>query len=109
VRRAALLLGACALLSGVSGAAPVAEGLVIAPGAALVTRHCTVCHGARLVMQNSADRDGWLNTIRWMQETQGLWPLGDDEAPILDYLAEYYGPKTAGRRAPLPPSLLPGD
>ena len=74
-----------------------------------MTRHCTVCHGARLVMQNRADRGGWLSMIRWMQETQGLWPLGDAEAPILDYLAEHYGPQPAGRRAPLPPSLLPGD
>ncbi|MEQ8261957.1 hypothetical protein [Pseudohaliea sp.] len=102
-------LALCLLLPLVAAAedAPLAEGLVVAPGAALVSRHCTVCHGARLVIQNRADRAGWQTMIRWMQETQGLWPLGDDEEPILDYLAAHYGPTPQGRRAPLPPALLP--
>jgi hypothetical protein len=45
--------------------------------------------------------------IRWMQDTQGLWPLGEDEDLVLDYLAANYGPLSAGRRRPLPASLLP--
>jgi hypothetical protein len=45
--------------------------------------------------------------IRWMQETQGLWPLGENEVPVLDYLATNYGPVNVGRRRPLPPGLLP--
>jgi hypothetical protein len=102
-------LALCLLLPLMAAAeeAPLAEGLVVAPGAALVSRHCTVCHGARLVIQNRADRAGWRTMIRWMQETQGLWPLGDDEEPILDYLAAHYGPTSQSRRAPLPPALLP--
>jgi hypothetical protein len=53
------------------------------------------------VAQNRADRDGWLQMIRWMQDTQNLWPLGEAEPVILDYLAENYGPLPRGRRAPL--------
>jgi hypothetical protein len=45
--------------------------------------------------------------IRWMQDTQGLWSLGDNEPLVLDYLAQHYGPFAVGRRPPLPPELLP--
>ena len=34
--------------------------------------------------------------IRWMQETQGLWPLGEDEDRVLNYLAANYGPLIGG-------------
>lgn len=78
-----------------------ATGLVIAPGYEQVKAQCTACHSGRLVAQNRADRDGWLQMIRWMQATQNLWPLGEAEAPILDYLATHYGPLPRGRRAPL--------
>jgi hypothetical protein len=83
--------------------------LVIAPGFELVSVHCTVCHSARLIIQNRADRAGWQAMIIWMQEKQGLWPLGDQETVILDYLATNYGAKTAGRRRPLAPELLPPE
>ncbi len=82
-------------------------GLVMAPGFELVSTQCVVCHSARLITQNRADREGWLAMIRWMQETQGLWPLGEQESVVLDYLAANYGPQPTGRRRPLPPSLLP--
>ena len=37
-----------------------------------------------------------------MQESQGLWDLGENEPIILDYLAEYYAPEErASRRQPL--------
>ena len=75
--------------------------LVVADGYAQVKAQCTACHSGRLVAQNRADREGWQQMIRWMQETQGLWPLGDAEPVILDYLAEHYGPIARGRRAPL--------
>lgn len=90
-------------------AAPVDEktGLAVAPGFELVSVHCTVCHSARLVTQNRSDRKGWEAMIRWMQETQGLWPLGESEALILDYLADNYGPLQVGRRKPLTGDLLP--
>jgi len=82
-------------------------GLAVAPGFEVVSTQCTVCHSARLITQNRADRDGWLAMIRWMQDTQGLWPLGDDEGQLLDYLSVNYGPLSVGRRRPLPPELLP--
>ena len=84
------------------------SGLIIAPGFEVVSVQCTVCHSGRLVAQNRADREGWLAMIRWMQETQGLWLLGEQEELILDYLATHYGPATVvGRRRILSPELLP--
>lgn len=80
--------------------------LVEAPGVAAVERHCTACHSAMLVAQNHATRDGWEKLIRWMQSSQGLWPLGEDESVILDYLAENYGPLEQQRRPALPDNLL---
>ena len=83
------------------------SGLALAPGFEVVSAQCTVCHSARLITQNRADRSGWLAMIRWMQDTQGLWSLGDSEGQVLDYLSVNYGPLSAGRRRPLPPELLP--
>ncbi|MFM1875208.1 MAG: hypothetical protein RL266_945 [Bacteroidota bacterium] len=67
----------------------------------LVINNCTSCHSAQMVTQNRATREGWLTMIRWMQETQNLWDLGEAEPLILDYLAKYYAPEKAGRRQPL--------
>lgn len=76
-------------------------GLVYAPGFPLVRGNCTTCHSAALIVQNRATREGWEGMIRWMQETQGLHELGEDEGVILDYLAEHYAPVEVGRRANL--------
>ncbi len=76
-------------------------GLIAAAGWETVRASCTACHSAKLVTQNRATRDGWKTMIRWMQETQGLWELGDQEAVILDYLAANYAPEEASRRANL--------
>jgi len=76
-------------------------GLIAAEGWETVRATCTACHSAKLVTQNKATREGWKSMIRWMQETQGLWELGDQEAIILDYLAEHYAPEEASRRANL--------
>ncbi|MCF8465691.1 MAG: monoheme cytochrome C [Flavobacteriales bacterium] len=67
----------------------------------LVIANCTSCHSAKMVTQNRATRDGWKTMIKWMQETQNLWELGESEPLILDYLAKYYAPEKAGRRQPL--------
>lgn len=79
----------------------VATGLVYAEGFDLVRATCTGCHSAQLITQNRATRSGWESMIRWMQRTQGLWELGSQEAPILDYLAAHYAPSEVGRRANL--------
>lgn len=67
----------------------------------LVIANCTSCHSAKMVTQNRATRDGWKSMIRWMQETQNLWDLGENEDAILDYLAKHYAPKKQGRRQAL--------
>ncbi len=73
----------------------------VGDGAALAQKHCTSCHSADLVTQNRMDAAGWEATIRWMQETQNLWDLGEDEDPLIEYLAKNYAPQFEGRRKPL--------
>jgi len=75
-----------------------ATGLVIDDALPLVIGNCTACHSAKLITQNRASREGWKNMIVWMQETQKLWDLGENEDQILDYLAEHYAPEAEGRR-----------
>ena len=77
------------------------SGLVIGPGFNLVKTNCLGCHSGKLIIQNRASRATWKETIVWMQETQNLWDLGENEAKILDYLAEHYAPGESGRRLPL--------
>lgn len=77
------------------------NGLVDAPGHNLVFSQCSGCHSLKLVTQNRATRDGWKNMIVWMQETQNLWDLGENEDKVLDYLSTYYAPTKQGRRANL--------
>lgn len=77
------------------------SGLVIDQNFELVRGQCTACHSAKLITQSSASREGWEQMIRWMQQKQGLWDLGPNESPILDYLTTHYGIKKKGRRTPL--------
>ncbi|NAS30612.1 monoheme cytochrome C [Flavobacteriaceae bacterium R38] len=67
-------------------------------GLPIVIEACTACHSAKLVTQNRATREGWIGMIRWMQQTQNLWDLGEDEEAIVKYLATYYAPEQKGRR-----------
>ena len=77
-------------------------GLKIDKGVMTVTAHCTGCHSSKLITNFHSDRNGWLEKIRWMQKTQKLWQLGDDEAVILDYLSKNYPPLVKfERREPL--------
>lgn len=76
----------------------IATGLIAANGFKLVKQQCLGCHSAKLITQNRMNRATWKETIEWMQATQGLWDLGQNEAPILDYLAINYAPKKVGRR-----------
>ena len=83
-------------------------GLVIDDGWQLVRIHCGGCHSHALVTGQRADRQTWLDMIRWMQATQNLWQFdAATESGILDYLARNYPPQPNRRRAPIPPSLLP--
>ncbi len=83
-------------------------GLVIAPGWETVKNNCEACHSLKLVTSQRADRRTWLDTIRWMQETQNLWSFtAETEILIIDYLAKNYAPDSKQRRASLPPHLMP--
>ena len=77
----------------------VKSGLAFDENFQLVRGVCTACHSAKLVTQNRATREGWKEMIIWMQATQGLQDLGENEKPILDYLAKHYAPEALGRRA----------
>ena len=79
----------------------VASGLIAAEGFELVNQNCGNCHSYKLVTQNRNTKEGWLETIRWMQETQKLWDLGENEDPLLNYLSTNYGPEETGRRKQL--------
>jgi len=67
----------------------------------LVVNNCTNCHSAKLVTQNKMSAERWDATIRWMQETQNLWDLGENQKPIVDYLVTNYPPTEKGRRTVL--------
>lgn len=79
----------------------VESGFVAAGEYLLVKQTCTSCHSAQLVLQNRATREGWEEMIRWMQATQNLPDLGENEDKVLDYLAKHYAPEYKGRRANL--------
>ena len=104
-----ILVGLC-LLMPVAFAAEfdAASGLIKAPGWEIVRANCGGCHSHALVIQQRADRQTWLDMIRWMQASQNLWQFPPDtEAQILDYLAANSSPQPNRRRAPIPPSLMP--
>lgn len=76
----------------------VRTGLKEADGLMAVVNNCTNCHSAKLVTQNRMNEERWIATIRWMQETQNLWDLGNNEEIIVDYLVTNYPPQKKGRR-----------
>jgi nitrate reductase cytochrome c-type subunit len=66
-------------------------GLLLDKHVMLVKGNCLSCHSASIIRNTRATREDWLSLIQWMQKTQGLWDLGENEAPILDYLSKHYG------------------
>lgn len=79
----------------------VRTGLVDAEGLMTVVNNCTNCHSSKLVIQNRMNKERWMATIRWMQETQNLWDLGNNEDIIVNYLVTNYPPMKKGRREKL--------
>ena len=77
------------------------SGLKVDEGLTQMKANCLACHSGKLVAQNRLTRKGWKDLIVWMQETQNLWDLGDNETIILDYLERNYAPEEKGRRANL--------
>jgi len=84
-------------------------GLAIDKGIETVKGYCTACHSPKLITQSGKTREGWVESIRWMQRNHGLWDLGPAENEVLSYLEKNYGlPKAAAsRRPPLPSHLMP--
>ncbi len=76
----------------------VRTGLKEGEGLMIVVAHCTACHSAQLIIQNRMNKERWNATIRWMQETQNLWDLGDNQEVIVDYLVKNYPVYGKGRR-----------
>jgi len=74
-------------------------GLAFDASFEIVRANCITCHSSKLITQNRATREGWKGMLDWMRETQNLHDLGDNEEPILDYLAKHYAPENKGRRA----------
>ncbi len=79
----------------------VRTGLIDAEGLMTVVNNCTNCHSSKLVIQNRMNEERWNATIKWMQETQNLWDLGDQQEVIVNYLVANYPPKAVGRRGNL--------
>lgn len=79
----------------------IETGLKAGNALPIVIQNCTPCHSAKLITQNRMTAEGWKSTIQWMQQTQNLWDLGENEVDIINYLATYYAPQKKGRRARL--------
>ena len=76
----------------------VRTGFIDAEGMFVVIANCTNCHSSKLVTQNRMTAEGWNETIKWMQETQNLWDLGENQEVIVNYLVNNYPPKKSGDR-----------
>ncbi len=89
----------------------VSSGLINAPGFELVKSQCTICHSGSLIVSQRLGEKEWVRMIRWMQEEQGLWSLGDLEEPILRYLTKHYGVSINlnSRRKPLNKDIFSAD
>ena len=61
------------------------------PGKALVAGRCLLCHGAALIAQQRKDAAGWGRTVTQMR-TWGTAIQDDDQAALVVYLAERFGP-----------------
>jgi len=88
-------------IDGVVNGIDTLTGLAYDENFEMVRANCITCHSSKLITQNRATREGWKAMLDWMTETQNLHDLGDNEGPILDYLAKHYAPKKKGRRANL--------
>ncbi len=76
----------------------IRTGLKDAKGLMTVINNCTNCHSAKLVIQNKMNKERWDATILWMQETQNLWDLGENQKIIVDYLTTNYPITEKSRR-----------
>jgi hypothetical protein len=76
----------------------VRTGFIEAEGLMTVVNNCTNCHSSKIILQNRMNTERWNSTIKWMQETQNLWDLGNNQEVIVNYLVTNYPPQAKGRR-----------
>ncbi|PWG04171.1 monoheme cytochrome C [Polaribacter aquimarinus] len=76
----------------------VRTGLIDSDGLMTVVNNCTNCHSAKIITQNRMNTERWNTTIKWMQETQNLWDLGENQKIIVNYLVNNYPTTSKGRR-----------
>jgi len=58
----------------------------------LVTERCLLCHGAGLIAQQHKDAAAWGRTVTQMR-TWGTPIQDEDQAAIVAYLSNHFGPK----------------
>ena len=57
----------------------------------LVDAYCTACHSASIVMQQRATPERWKELLVWMEQTQGMAKIPDeDEVLILEYIGTHF-------------------
>jgi cytochrome c5 len=66
------------------------------PGKTLVSERCLMCHGAALISQQRKDAAAWGRTLTQMR-TWGTPIQDQDQAALVTYLVEHFGPRGAGR------------
>ncbi len=66
--------------------------LIMGDGYPVVERECAQCHPTQIIRLYRANREEWLDAIRWMQAEKGLKKFDKKtEETILTYLENYYG------------------
>ncbi len=67
------------------------EGLAAGAGQEEVLIYCSACHSTRIVQQQGMNREGWIETLEWMVEEQGMSEIEEpDLTLVLDYLSKSY-------------------
>jgi cytochrome c5 len=85
-------------LKAVTAPAESAEIAALPDGAAkaLVSERCLLCHGAGLITQQRKDAAAWGRTVTQMR-TWGTPIQDEDQAALVAYLTEHFGPNGARR------------
>lgn len=66
--------------------------LIMGKGYPVVERECAQCHPTQIIRSYRANREQWLDAIRWMQAEKGLKTFDKKtEETIVTYLVTYYG------------------
>ena len=96
---AQLLLGALGSFVSLQSATAQQAELPAGPNRDLVSHECQGCHDLSMVFGAAGqDRAGWSSTVDEMI-SYGLRVTPEEQAKIIDYLANFLGPSTARKPA----------